>query len=151
MSRALSIAAVLGLFACGRDHVLQEGRYGLAVAGVIRDDCQLAADPEVTRSADLVLAGDTLSLDYSLFAMHLVGAYLKGVERFAVDGSAANVVTPVRSQQCLLDLVTTHLEAATRDPTHFDGNLAVKLEAQKEACQCELWVSYAAAFAAAQP
>ena len=47
MSRAPLLAAVLGLLSCGRDHLQREGSYGLVVTRVIRDDCQLAAHPDV--------------------------------------------------------------------------------------------------------
>ncbi|MBI3185895.1 MAG: hypothetical protein HYZ28_27485 [Myxococcales bacterium] len=143
---------------CGRSHLLSEGHYQLALddssgsGGVVRDDCGLARHPDVLGGADLDVTGDRVRLDYSLFGITLVGYYLYGDDRFSVDGSAANVSATVSGRECLLDLVTVHLDAKTLDAEHFSGAVAVKLDSRSgPGCACELWMTYTARWTEPSP
>ena len=152
---AIAVAAA-GLFGCP-GHLQADGVYALTADQVVRDECGLASDPNVFKELSLQVAGDVVRADYSLYGIQLAGGFLEGplfapAERFAMDGSAANVGTLVNGQECLLDLVTVHLEGASRDRASFSGNLAVKLDTQRpDSCVCELWLTYQAKLAVAPP
>lgn len=142
----LAVAAV----GCGRTHTLQDGPYAFGLVETLRDDCQLAKAPDVFSTGVLRTTGHVVTLDYGLFGIDLVGNYLDDVERMLLDGSAANVNTPVNGEECLLDLVSIHLEGTTRGPGAFDGTMAVRLDARRpDRCVCELWVRYQATKSAA--
>ena len=143
MRRLGFILALSGLgFGCG--HPQDEGAYRLTLGTVVRDECGLAARDDLVKAFTLTIAGERLYADYSLFDLQLVGAFrdsplFEPSEQFTMDGSAANVTSPVNGQDCLLDLVTAHLEATTgRNPVTFAGALRVKLDTRRpEACVCE--------------
>jgi hypothetical protein len=136
--------AALVLAACN-EHPQLDGRYALTLDQVIRDDCGMASNPELVESMHYLNTGELVRVDYSLYDIQLVGSFLADSERFSADGSSANVNTLVSGQQCLLDLVTVHLDAATVSPQAFSGALSVRLDARRpDSCVCELWVTYAA-------
>jgi hypothetical protein len=63
----------------------------------------------------------------------------------ALDGTAANVDVNINSADCLLDLLTLHLDGTTEDAHDFKGNLSVKTNLTRpETCLCQLWVTYEA-------
>ena len=144
--------------ACGRTHPQLEGTYDFAAVEVLGDECGLLQDPSAAWAADLFIAGHFVrmqarpqpassSSDYRQYGMYLGGLYRSGMEEFFVDGSVGNaVVTLPAGQECLLDLINIHLEAATESPTAFQGTLAIRYEARHpDACTCELWTRYRAA------
>jgi hypothetical protein len=135
----------VALWGCGRVHDQSDGRYGLQLGQVVKDECALATDPAIAGAIDLVVSGNSVRMRYTLFDLQLVGFFLKGVESFAADGSIANVNAGVGGRECLYDLVTAHLDGTTVDSQRFDGVLALKLDSRQTGCACELWVTYSAA------
>jgi hypothetical protein len=147
--RWLIFALALAAAGCsGRSHAQEEGAYALAVDKLIRDDCQLATNPELLREAKLFANGNTVRIDYSLFDTKLVGSFLSDSEQFVVDGSQANLNARIAGKDCLLDLVTVHMDGeAPRDgaSNRFIGQLSVKLEKRPSSpCDCQLWMAYTA-------
>ncbi|HET9451882.1 MAG TPA: hypothetical protein VFO83_13420 [Aggregicoccus sp.] len=144
------LAALLGM-ACTNTYPQQQGDYLFTATEEIVDDCELVAEPEALWDAQVLIAGETLRMDYGLFEQageggtELVGFFLGVDDRFTVDGSVANVTTQVRGQPCLLDNVAVHLDGRTDCPTQFSGTLSVRYESRgSAACNCELWVKYTA-------
>ena len=53
--------------------------------------------------------------------------------------------TFANGRECLLDLVSVHMEAETESPTVFSGTVRVRYESRDtEACRCEMWASFRA-------
>lgn len=142
--RAICLAA-LALCACGNTHPLLSGTYAFALTEVIKDECAQAGRADLMSGGKLVSYGNEVRFDYGFYDLHLVGVYLNSVERMRLDGSSANLTTTLNGIDCLLDLVVVTLDSTTLDPTHFEGAIAVKYEASRNAeCQCETWVRFAA-------
>jgi hypothetical protein len=143
------LAALLG--ACTNAYPQQEGEYLFTATEEIVDDCELLASPESLWDAQVLIAGETLRMDFGLFEQgdaggtELLGFFLGVDDRFTADGSVANVATQARGQACLLDTATVHLDGRTDCPTQFSGTLRVRYESRRSAaCNCELWVRYTA-------
>ena len=137
--------------ACTSAYTQQEGTYAFSATEEIVDDCGLLSAPDDLWDAQLLIAGETLRMDYGLFGqdghggIELVGYFLGVDDRFTVDGSVVNVSTVARGQQCLLDIATVHLEGRTDCPGEFSGTMRVRYESRRTAgCNCELWVRYRA-------
>jgi hypothetical protein len=153
LSIACGFALLLG---CGgRSHGQSEGSYQLALDKLIRDDCALSGNADVFREARLRIDGNTVRVDYSLYDTKLAGAFLQGTERFVVDGSQANLNTRIGGRDCVVDLVTVHMEGnppapgSTAMADRFRGSLSVKLEKVPSGpCNCEMWMAYTASLAA---
>ena len=138
-----------------RSHVQDEGVYTFTSTETIRDDCGLIG-PNFSWTGNLTISGDYLKLDTDVLAalqgtsdvgapVQLVGQYRLREENFTADGSAGNVSASANGQECLVDLVNVHLEAASVDPTHFTGTLRVSYETRvNSVCTCQAWVSYQA-------
>lgn len=153
-----ALAALGGVsFSCGRVHDQLEGTYDFAAVEVLRDECGLLQDPAAVWAADLFISGHVVRMrsrpgaatsppDYRQYDLPLAGAYRADLEEFEVDGSAGNVVAILPGgQECLLDLLTLHLEAVTDTPSTFHGTLAVRYEADlPDICACQLWTTYRA-------
>lgn len=135
------------LFGCGRIHTLKDGHYALVANGVVRDDCQLAAAPGYVSGGRLVTTGDELHFDYDAFGIQLAGSYLDpsigAPDKMELDGTAANVDVSIGGNDCLLSLLTLHLDGTTVDGQDFKGTLSVKTDLTRpETCLCQLWVTY---------
>ena len=154
----LLLCSLVGSAACTNAYPQQPGEYALSATEEIVDDCGLLATPEALWDAELLIAGNTVRMDFGLFedqqgsdqqgsgGIELVGFFLGMDDRDTVDGSVANVTTQVRGQQCLLDSATVHLDGRTDCPSQFSGTLRVRFESRRSAgCNCELWVKYLAA------
>ena len=148
---SLSLLAALPGLACANAYPQQEGQYLFTATEEIVDDCELLGEPEALWDAQVLIAGETLRMDYGLFEQgerggtELVGFFLGVDDRFSVDGSVANITTQARGQQCLLDSATVHLQGRTDCPTQFSGTLRVRFESRRSpGCNCELWVKYRA-------
>ena len=148
----LLLCALAGSAACTNAYPQQPGEYALSATEEIVDDCGLLASPEALWDAEVLIAGNTVRMDFGLFeeqpgsgGIELVGFFLGVDDRFTVDGSVANVSTQARGQQCLLDNATVHLDGRTDCPTQFSGTLRVRYESRRNAaCNCELGVRYTA-------
>jgi hypothetical protein len=142
----LALSGLVG--ACG--HPQAEGEYQLTFDPPVLDSCGLAANPDLSASLTLTLAGDRAYADYSLYGLQLVGAYREGPlfypsEQFYLDGSAANAAVTVNGLACQVDRVTAHVEASPKTTSSFTGSLGVKLETrQPEACVCEFQANFTA-------
>ena len=142
-----ALLAPLLLFGCGRIHTLKDGHYAIVSNSVVRDDCNLASAPGYVSGGRLVTTGDELHFDYDAFGIQLAGSYLDPVlgapDKMALDGTAANVDVNIGGNDCLLTLLTLHLDATTVDAHDFKGNLSVKTDITRpETCLCQLWVTY---------
>ncbi len=151
--RSALLAGVFGLAlsGCGRNHTLIDGKYAFATTRVVRDDCALSAQPGIIGTGKLTTTGDRVRIDYSLFDTSLFGAYLADVEKLFADGSAPNVNTTVRGADCLINLVTIHLDAESVDSKNLTGQMSFKYEASRPECVCELWESVSANLTEASP
>lgn len=147
---------VVLLLALGcRSHVQDEGAYTFSSTETIRDDCGLIG-PNFTWTGNLTISGDHLKLDTNVLGsvqgvsdtgalVELVGQYRLREENFAADGSAGNVTAEANGQQCIVDLINVHLEAASVDPSNFTGTLRISYETRvSNGCTCQAWVSYKA-------
>ncbi len=146
--RALFVLpALVALAGCGRIHTLKDGHYVISSTAVVRDDCNLASAPGYVSGGRLVTTGDELHFDYDDFGIQLAGSYLDPVigapDKMSLDGTAANVDVNINSNDCLLDLLTLHLDGTTVDASHFKGTLSVKTDIRRpQECLCQLWVQY---------
>jgi hypothetical protein len=133
-------------------HEVQDGTYALTATQSVRDDCALETAPGVVTSGVLRTTGDVVRIDYDFFSIQLNGAYQSQTEHLEADGSATNVELEVQGVQCLLDLVTMHLEADAVDTKTFSGSVAFSLQTRRpESCNCELWLEYVAHQTEASP
>lgn len=138
------LLALVGL-GCGRVHPLNDGDYTFTVTRVIRDDCGLANDP-ILGVGTLLTTGHQVGLTLTKPEAQLVGTYRKDVEEMVLDGTIANFQTVVRGQECLLDVVTLHLDTVTVDATDFRGTMSITYDArQPDACVCKFWFDFTAA------
>ncbi len=135
----------LGAWSCGRNHPLEDGPYQFTLKEVLRDDCDLAHATGVFSTGTLNTTGNIVSLSYGFLGVKLFGTYLSGIEQMTLDGTANNVSTPVRGNECLLDSVAVHLDTVTRSPTRFDGAMSITFDARSpDACVCKFWFNYEA-------
>lgn len=140
-SLLLCLGSVLGC----NTFVQNPGAYELMATEVMRDDCKLLPPGTDLWDGSLLITGQVIRMDFELLDMQLVGRFLAGGDRFALDGSVANAAVNANGQECLMDQVNAHLEGDTRCETHFDGTLRVRYEARSpDSCVCELWVSFEA-------
>ncbi len=132
---------------CGRTHTLQEGVYTFKLKQVLRDDCAMQGEPSVISEGRLTQFGDTVRLDYGLFGIALQGSYKSKVEQMVLDGSAANVITTVSGNECLVEFATLHLDGTSVDASNFSGTFTVKLDSRgSDTCRCEFWFAYDATY-----
>jgi hypothetical protein len=126
-------------------HEVQDGTYALTATQSVRDDCALENAPGVIASGVLRTTGDVVRIEYDFFSIQLDGAYQSQTEHMSLDGSATNVELDVQNVQCLLDLVTMHIDATAVDSKTFSGSIAFSLQTRRpESCNCELWLEYTA-------
>jgi hypothetical protein len=128
-----------------KTHDLTDGRYDFSLTQSIRDDCGLQSAPGIISSGVLRTTGNVVRINYDFFQIELDGSYKDSIESMSLDGSATNVQLEVNGVQCLLDVVTLHLEATTDTATQFAGSMSFSLQAERpESCICQLWVDYRA-------
>ncbi len=145
MRRVVIPLVVLAAASACHGHPQAEGPYRLTLGAVQRDDCGLAARPEVTERLSLRVDGEVVHAEYSLFGLAMAGEFQEGpllypTERFYLDGSASNVDTPVGNTACLVDMASAHVDAATKNASAFSGNLVVRLDTRHpDECNCQLW------------
>ncbi len=146
MSRARwLLLVVMGLLPGCRVHDLEDGPYQFTLTQVLRDDCGLAAHPEVASTGTLRTTGNVVALEYGYLDLKLVGTYLTRAEAMTMDGAAVNVSTQVRGHDCLLDAVSMHLDTTTVDATTFTGAMKLVFDARTpDACVCQAWFRYSA-------
>jgi hypothetical protein len=146
--RPILLAALAALaLSCGRAYPLDAGCYEMTATEVLRDECGLLASQEALWDGRLQMTGIVVRIDYELLDMQLIGSFLGGTDAFSIDGSVANVKVPINSQECLLDQVSVHMEAAPteRSVTAFDGVVRVRYDARRpDSCVCELWTRFQA-------
>ncbi len=130
--------------ACAPEHLLTPGSYSVTVLRTLRDDCGLAAAPEIAGPLELDPAEDIVRLRYALFQARLTGFYLEQSEAFSADGTVQNVTAPLAGQTCRIDMVRLHLEARTLSRDAFGGELSATLESEQAGCDCVLWAQYEA-------
>lgn len=143
----------------GRDHIQSSGAYELTYAdsSVIKDTCAvLGKQPVVSGTvrqlwtAQLTVLGDTVRMRTGLYDIQLVGDYQRTLgedlrEHFIADGSANNATANIAGADCLVDIVTMHLEANTEDERAFTGVLSVRYDTRQPAsCNCEYLVNFRA-------
>lgn len=144
--RAAFFAGVLSLTsACGRVHPLTDGDYLFSVTRVIRDDCELAAQPELLGTGTLVTTGHQVSLTLARPEAQLVGTYRSDLEEMVLDGTIANPQAVVRGRECLLNVISLHLDTVTLDPKNFKGTMAITYDGQPDECVCKFWFDFTAA------
>jgi hypothetical protein len=144
--RAVLLTVVLGLSSACRVHPLNDGDYAFTVGRVIRDDCNLAAQPNLIGKGTLATQGNQVNLSLTSPTAELVGTYRSNVEQMVLDGTIANFQTVVRSQECLVDVVSLHLDTETVDATHFKGAMSVEYDARTpDTCVCKFWFDFTAA------
>jgi hypothetical protein len=144
--RVASTVAVL-LFVLGgcRQHTLQDGAYDVRLVETLRDDCQLAAQPEVFARATLVTAGHLVRFNSEYLDAELAGTYRYGLEQMTLDATLANVRTRLRSQDCQVDSVTIALDSVTQSPTRFTGQWSYQFASKaNDACSCRFFFRYEA-------
>lgn len=156
MKWPLTAFCLLWLAGCGRSHAQLEGHYAFTTDRIIRDECGLASSAEFLSEGQLVVTGNIVRMTVQLagvqvdgrsYPLEVVGYYLDRQERFSADGSGANISTRVGAQECLLDLLTVHLDAAARDSQTFSGTYSVAFDAKRpEACVCSVWVEFTARY-----
>ena len=144
-STVLAALAVLSLACNGvRGHDQQEGVYQLTVASVLRDDCGWLAGTDQLFSVELVLAGDTVQLKHGMYDMLMRGQFLSKEESFRADGSATRFYETIRGAQCLVDVLSVHVDAQAESPTSFTGTATLYFQAETDACTCRVWTTYRA-------
>lgn len=137
--KKLSYLALVFLSAC-RDHVLDDGAYAFTLGEVLRDDCALAAGPQLVTGGTLRSEGNLVAFTLAQPDLRLVGTYLSGVEKMTLDGSISNYSAVLRGRECLLDTVSFHLDTTTLSDTRFEGAMAISYEArQPDECGCRYW------------
>jgi len=143
----LFLVVATPLASCGRDHPQQEGSYALSATEFLRDECNLQRTLGARWEGTLSLAGNIarFQLDDILFGTQLVGNFKENLEQFHLDGSVANIATPVQGVSCLVDEVTIHLEAITDNANTFHGSIRLRyVSLLNSQCLCELWANYRA-------
>lgn len=156
------VALLFGCGSClnGRSHIQSDGSYALTFVDseIIKDTCGVLSKQPVAEgtlkslwSADLTVLGDTVRMKTALYGILLVGEYQKTFgrdqrEHFTLDGSANNATANIAGAECLVDIVTMHLEANTVDADRFTGVLSVSYDTlQSPSCTCEYLVNFRAA------
>lgn len=123
-----------------RAHPLEDGTYALVSTRTLRDDCGLAR-PDFLGVAALRTEGHLAYLTLEAPALVLIGSYRYGVEQLVLDGSLSNHAATLGGRECLLDLVSYHLETETTGPTAFTGAMSIDFQArQPDACACKYWL-----------
>lgn len=158
----LSIIALLSFaFASctGRDHIQSSGDYALSFldSEIIKDTCGVLRERPLGGDSlrklwdvNLTVLGDTVRMRTELYNIQLVGDYQRALgedlrEHFIVDGSANKVTADIAGAECLVDIVTLHLEANTEDENRFSGVLSVRYDTRQPAsCNCEYLVNFRA-------
>ncbi len=145
---AVALAALAAAsLSCGREHDQAEGLYAFTAVDVLRDDCgHLSGSKDLARG-DVVIAGDVvlIRMHEGLYDARMSGEYLSGVEQFSIDGTVGNLTEPIRGEDCFLDQVSVHLDAATDRPDEFHGTVRIRyLATERDVCTCEVWTTYRA-------
>lgn len=142
--RALVPVLLLGLAGCGRNHTLTDGTYAFTVTQVLRDDCALNSGSVVTTAA-LKTTGNVVNLRFAKPDTVLIGNYRASVEEMVLDGTIANLGTVVQGTECLVDVVTLHMDATTVDANTFAGAMSIVYDTRsKDACNCRFWFNFEA-------
>lgn len=137
-------ALLLVLAGCGRVHTLGDGTYAFTVTNVLRDDCGLNA-PGVVTTAKLTTTGNVVNLRFEKPDTVLIGTYRASVEELVADGTVANLGAVVQGTECLVDVVTLHLDGVTVDANTFRGAMSIVYDTRaKDACNCRFWFDYEA-------
>lgn len=144
----------------GRAHIQNNGDYALLFVDseIIKDTCGVLAKQPIAEgtlrslwNANLTVLGDTVRMRTDLYEIQLVGDYHKTFgrdqrEHFTLDGSTNNAVATIAGSECLVDIVTVHLEANTVDADRFTGVVSVRYDTRQPAsCNCEYLVNFRAA------
>jgi hypothetical protein len=144
-------AASLTLVVCSlwlpgcRQHVVQDGAYDLRLVEALRDDCQLAAQPEVFARGTLLTAGHVVRFSSEYLGAELAGTYRYGLEEMTMDANLANVRTRLRGQDCQVDTVSIALDSVTQSPVRFTGQLNYQFTSKSnDACSCRFFFRYEA-------
>ncbi|MDC0714950.1 hypothetical protein POL68_41260 [Stigmatella sp. ncwal1] len=137
------LPALLATLGCNT-FIQNPGLYELEPVEVLRDDCSLLSPGMDFWDGSLLISGQVVRMvDFELLNMQLIGRFLAGGETFTVDGSVANAKVIVNGQECLLDQVSVHIDAATVCESEFKGTLRVRYEARRpDSCVCELWAKF---------
>jgi hypothetical protein len=160
LNARLALLATLSLLsACtGRSHAQDEGCYTITPvrpSGIIRDDCRLLRDAAYNLNTSFSFFGDYVELNFRLGSpafgvlldVSMAGHFKFGEEQFGADGTAANVLLPIEGQDCSVERVAIHMDAATNpdNPRVFTGLLAITtFTAGAEQCVCTAWFNYQA-------
>lgn len=140
-------ASLLGAAALSCAHYQNEGAYAFTADEIILDECGALPTPESLWDGRLIIDGQLVRLVSELFAIELRGKFRENSQSWYLDGSAENVAGTARGQACQFDLVSVHLEAATR-PADFDvftGRIRVEFQARNsDVCSCEVSATYTA-------
>lgn len=139
-----SLFLLLLLAAC-RIHPLEDGTFAFAETGSpLRDDCALAGQG-VLGSGRLTTNGHLLGLELDRPPGTLTGTYRYNLEEMVLDGAVANLTTPVRGVQCLVERALLHTETSTEDATHFTGTFQLTYDSRlPDTCSCQYWFTYRA-------
>ncbi|MCI0574344.1 MAG: hypothetical protein L0Y66_26735 [Myxococcaceae bacterium] len=149
MYRTSLLLLLLLSLACGRIHLLQEGRYQMSATEVLTDTCGVLAQPDDLWDGSLLLMGNVVRFDYELLQppIPMSGVFLSRTERFTANGTALNTPFRVRGRDCLVGSITVTINADTDEGaeppgTVFTGTLRVHVETrgtpEDEACTCEV-------------
>jgi hypothetical protein len=141
----LLLCVALALGGC-REHTLDDGPYAFTLGEVLRDDCALATSGGLVAGGTLRTEGHQVSFALDSPDLRLVGTYRYALEEMTLDGSLSNEQRVLRGRECLVDVVTYHLDTVTTSPTAFTGAMSVNFEArQPDECTCRFWFKLSAA------
>lgn len=122
-----------------REHVLADGAYALTATQTLRDDCGLAGT-DLLGDGTLRTEGHVAYLTLAKPGLTLMGSYRYGVEEMVLDGTLMNHPASLGGRECLLDVVSYHLETETAGPSAFTGAMSIHFQArQADACSCQYW------------
>lgn len=129
-----------------RVHTLDDGPYAFTLGEILRDDCALAAGGGVVTGGTLRTEGHLVSFSLDEPELRLVGTYRSGLEEMTLDGSLSNYSRTLRGRECLVDVVTFHLDTVTTNEGAFTGAMSINYEArQPDECTCRFWFKLDAA------
>jgi hypothetical protein len=140
--RQCALVMVCFLVGC-RLHTLQDGTYQFSATEVLRDDCQLASQPEVLARGTLLTAGHIVRLSYQYLNAEFAGTYRYGLEQMTLDASVVNTRARLRDQACLIDEMTGTLDSVTESPSRFSGTLSLTFRTTTlDACNCRFLIRF---------
>jgi len=143
LTRMAAVCFALGLLAACRGHPQREGDYDFTPVDVISDGCGFLQSGGTLGGGTLILTGNELAMSFERFQVRLVGRFLESVERFTLDGSVSNLQVNAQGQNCVADLLTVHLDAATATPDEFTGNLRIDVDGTAP-CSCVVSTTFRA-------